>query len=142
MNKQQVKTIIDELAGRCHCYDSCNPNFKHPILLGDVLEKIVNIPTGASTPKEITEVNKKKDSLMSRLIDLWGACFTDEDLEEKTGLSKSLQEIIKQSGWEVGKCATPTSCPPPTRAMCVGHEVLKSPEATELFEFLYQVTIK
>lgn len=125
MNKQQVKTIIDELAGRCHCYDSCNPNFKHPILLGDVLERM--------------KIYADFKMRTAELCDLWAECG------EECGLDKSLQEIIKQSGW--GKCS---NCKGNGRVEMLEHckpcsgkgEVLKSPEATELFEFLYQVTIK
>lgn len=72
MNKQQVETIIDKLAGRCHCYDSCSPKFKHPVLIGDVLEKIY-----AETELE------DNDYTASRVMELWQPC----------GFSKSLQLI-------------------------------------------------
>lgn len=112
MNKQQIETIIDKLAGRCHCYDSCSPKFKHPILIGDVLEKLTNT-------KPLFDM-----ILAEEILDIW----------RRLGLDKSLQEIVKESGWE-NEFSTHTPE--------VEHrEVLKSPEATKLFKFLHQVIKK
>lgn len=127
MNKQQVETIIDKLAGRCHCYDSCNPKFKHPVLLGDVLAKLA--PEGI----ELVKYEGIIPSICEYLLAYWSEC----------GIDKSLQEIIKQSEW--GKCS---NCKGNGRVEMLEHckpcsgkgEVLESPEATELFEFLHQVT--
>ena len=166
MNKQQVETIIDKLADKtlsfgCEvlpqqneaddiwlyagCDDMLNyffsPKHKdlfssslikgdrilgHPILLGDVLSKLA--PEGI----ELVKYEGIMPSICEYLLAYWSEC----------GLDKSLQEIIKQSEW--GKCS---NCKGNGRVEMLEHckpcsgkgEVLKSPEATELFEFLYQV---
>jgi hypothetical protein len=94
------------------------------VLIGDVLEKLIMIVDDKNkTPEERSHAYTVETL---KLCGKWAV----------RGFSKSLQQIVEESGWEVKKCSTPTSCPPHTRAMCMGHEVLKSPEASALFEFL------
>jgi hypothetical protein len=74
--KQEVGKLIDRLNGQCSCYGYCHPKYKHPILIGDVLEKIIK---------------PKIDGLRmgTELMRLWGWC----------GFTKSLQQIVEESGY-------------------------------------------
>jgi hypothetical protein len=69
----------------------------HPILLGDVLEKI----------------RLRSDEII--VLSLW----------EKNGYSKSLQQIVEESGWMDCGCG-----------VAENEFYLKSPEANALFEYL------
>lgn len=115
----------------------------HPVRIGDVLEKIANLPTGAKYPKEICAENKKKDERMMKLLDLWGACFTDDERRGKTGLTKSLQEIA-ECGYNTCNpkdrccdvCGTQDNSHHSAQCTDTTMERLKCPQARELFEFI------
>lgn len=94
-----------------------NPEMKvlgHPIYIGNVLEKMQNLVNTTGLYIKLNE-----------FLRIWAYC----------GYSKSLQEIIEDSGWEYSHCAV--NCPEPTCFDCVW--ILKSPEANALFSFLQEI---
>lgn len=94
----------------------------HPIYIGDVLEKMQQARLISSEMFFTTDL----------FIDRW----------RPLGFSKSLQEIVSESGWnEHVEC---NICGDPCSTICSNNtilrwEVLKSPEANALFSFLIQI---
>lgn len=88
----------------------------HPITIGNVLEKMKEksiLYANAPSPRE--------DDNAGWLLDYWDKC----------GFSNSLQEIISDSEWSHSAHA---------KVCNVGHEeVLTSPEANALFNFLQEI---
>lgn len=72
----------------------------HDLLIGDILELMEKKTWGASVRGLIQAPNN------ATIIDLWTQCRTASDIENrKTGLTKSLQEIIAGTEWtEESKC--------------------------------------
>jgi len=110
MTKDQVTSLIERLAEKqYHPGDhlKTQPQIM-PILLGDVLERMLEIKKGDPRGMRIL------------LTGMWGEC----------GFKKSLQQIISESGWELDCKYWP--CDP----LCKGEERLKDENARALFDFL------
>jgi len=85
------------------------------VLIGDVLEKLIMIVDDKNkTPEERSHAYTVETL---KLCGKWAV----------RGFSKSLQQIVEESGWEW------KDINPPTRQTT---QVLKSPQATQLFLFL------
>ena len=122
MNKQEVEKIIDKFATYkpCSCVSKgacnfCGKGIRKHVLLGDVLEKWY-APT---------------DEQLGELYELWKEAVgvLDVDVWASRGLSKSLQQIVDDSGWfEEDIC--------PMNKDMGSEEQLRLPSARELFEFL------
>lgn len=109
----------------------------HPIRIGDVLEKII-------------VMKYKKDEagwldVGKELLRKWALC-TDNNNE--TGIHKSIQEIVSESGWEevCSYCGKSDSWK--GKLYCDNHkdtgriEQLKNPEARALLEFINNLGLK
>ena len=96
----------------------------HPITIGNVLDKIQN----------------RNDFYPCYRFDLQGYLIEIVQLWQPLGLSRSLQEIISESGYESRYSTEVTITYPvtlsPTSQIV---EVLTSPEANALFSFLYEI---
>lgn len=74
----------------------------HDIMVGDILELMEKKKWGAGVRDLINIPNS------ATIIDLWAQCRTPSDVENrKTGLTKSLQEIIASTEWEEAECDEP-----------------------------------
>lgn len=72
------------------------------IMIGDILELMEKKKWGAGVRDLINIPNS------ATIIDLWAQCRTPSDIENrKTGLTKSLQEIIASTEWEEAECDEP-----------------------------------
>ena len=130
MNKTEVDSIVSTLVGtgnpvRC---PSCDIGFTvdSQIKIGDILEKI--------REKYPTSWENYYDSL----ILFWAFC--QKSFKDKKSLSKSLQQIIAESGYEKVLDMSPN----PARSCgvnCQEFEQLKSP-AKELLSFIKDLKLK
>lgn len=103
-------------------------NYGHPILLGDVLEKM-------SKQDKVFELRE-----VCKFLEAWEMCVTEEERAQgKTGFTKSLQEIAEgiEYEWNV---RVNKSMPPP---MMTGRaiEVAKPSPATDLFQSLISLDL-
>lgn len=72
------------------------------IMIGDILELMEKKKWGAGVRDLINIPNS------ATIIDLWAQCRTPSDIENRrTGLTKSLQEIIASTEWEEAECDEP-----------------------------------
>lgn len=106
----------------------------HPILIGDVLEKM----------QFIKEYVALRD--IGHFIELWLSCRTDDEyLRRKTGLSKSLQKIYAEAEWEevCSECGMVWLPASHKNLNCGGKDVLipKQPHIRDLFQFLLQLEL-
>lgn len=91
----------------------------HPILIGDVLERIVS---------RVSSDPYYNDDDICMLVQAWQEC----------GLKKSLQEIIEASGWD-----TTEEFKNSMSTHCGGaNQILKDPNARALIEFLLSLNLK
>lgn len=145
LTRTQVEEIINRFAGKqfirdckgcgacCECECVCEKKeVNKSVLLGDVLAKM------AEKYEKDDEFFWCKSSKFSKdkdkIIFLWS----------KNGISKSLQEIVADNGWERdAKCTTCGKLykeyPPCEHPIVQEVEVLKSPEANNLFSFLNKI---
>lgn len=129
ISKEDVEQIIDLLAEKSYLcsrhlkFDlSCDICFL-PVLIGDVLQHM-KLKAG-----QIHNDGKERENILD-LVLMWGSCEKHQSLETLqriTSLSLSLQQIVKESGWEY-------------RLKKIEH--LKSPQAHALFELLGSLFLK
>lgn len=118
--KQEIQELIERLADKeYHPGDKRKTDPQvHPVLIGDVLERMRAENLRFS---QIEDGSKRPAYLETAvLVRLWMPC----------GFTKSLQQIVEESGWE-------DHCDPDC-GMCNpdAFPQLKSPSAQALFEFL------
>lgn len=97
----------------------------HPILIGDVLEKM-------SKQDKVFELRE-----VCKFLEAWEMCVTEEERAHgKAGLTKSLQEIAEGIEWDKGDCFGPDCV---CRGQCEDSEVAKPSPATGLLLFIHQL---
>lgn len=113
MNKKEVTELVDRLSNN------------NPIMLGNILKKF-QIKFGGKLDKEF---QKKAEFIGDSIVDKWGRC----------DFTKSLQELIEESGWERTSCIDP-DCPcgefPLRNEECEYKTELKNPNTRNLLEFI------
>ena len=112
MNKEQVTALTEKLrnSAEVELYKEVY-KLPQPVVIGNVLEKMNPVDKGS------TQANVE---MLVELNAHWQIC----------GFSKSLQEIISESGWGEGVCV---------KNKWLKSERLLNPNARALFEFLNSI---
>lgn len=125
--KENVEKLIEKLAD-VEEFDTevGKQKVTHPVRIGDVLEKYDYWNWTKCAEYSDTE---GYESHLDKLVFLWEPC----------GLTKSLQEIVEESGYE--ECEEPTREVDMNGDVCSWYvtEELKRPNARALFEFLLEI---
>jgi len=128
-----------------NCYEPspflvCNSDWikGHDLKIGDVLAEKLKRLEEATYPNNTLSYNDKRGNQVisgkiQPIIDAWGKC----------GFTKSLQQIIAESGWEevLEECKAHGQGENPEDCCCENVEVLKDDNASNLFSFISNLNL-